>query len=447
MYRDNTLSKRDFFLSQICWLIIVWLWYKPTLFKCIDSFSLKKSGFIFIAICFACILVGSIMQFKRRRNYVSVCCNISSAYGLYSVLAYWAIKKRIIMIVMVIAIALAAIYAIIILSAKIKKKECAKVIIRRRLIRTSVGVNSIISYGIVVMLIILGINSTIGNTLFVPDVQAKSWKDIGTKETIEDSLETLRLLISDSWDSLDVDEKLSVLQTVANIEQNYLGIPHELNVRTENTRPRVAGYYDDSRHEITVSLEALMNDEPYELVNTICHEAHHAYAYRMVDAYNELDDDLKGLCIFSDVEQYKSEFADYIDSMEDEEGYYYQMCEINARNYAKDETKLYFTVIKEYMEDNTSNDGHIGKEEIIETIDGELKYYSYIISSSGHKGVIERDTGKIIVEPIYKDVIADLEYQDIQEDVDMVSFIVRDDNDEVNSYAYCWPENDQIIIP
>ena len=58
-------------------------------------------------------------------------------------------------------------------------------------------------------------------------------------------MDTILLLQEDEWEKLSAQERLDVLQTVANIEQRYLGLPNELNVGVANLDADILGYYTD----------------------------------------------------------------------------------------------------------------------------------------------------------------------------------------------------------
>ena len=98
------------------------------------------------------------------------------------------------------------------------------------------------------------------------------------------------MLQEDEWEKLSAQERLDVLQAVANIEQRYLGLPNELNVGVANLDADILGYYTDKTHEIIVSADSLLYDSPWEVLDTICHEAYHSYQYRLVEALNGADE-------------------------------------------------------------------------------------------------------------------------------------------------------------
>lgn len=169
------------------------------------------------------------------------------------------------------------------------------------------------------------------------------------EQTIENNMETLSLLYGEFWDKLSADEKLALLQTVADIEQNYLGLPYRLNVGVEELSGGLSGCYSDVDHSITVNRDHLLYDSAKSLINTIAHESYHSLQFRILDVYENASEESKSLIIFSPAVKYKDEFSNYIEGDEDYEAYYSQQCEADARNYARNETTRYFESVYYYL--------------------------------------------------------------------------------------------------
>ena len=86
-----------------------------------------------------------------------------------------------------------------------------------------------------------------------------------------------------------------------------------------------------------------------EVLNTCLHEAFHSYQYRLIDAYNSTDEDVKSLRMYKRAVSYIEEFSNYIDGNKDFNGYYEQLCETDARNYAEDAVEDYYNKIYKYL--------------------------------------------------------------------------------------------------
>lgn len=82
-----------------------------------------------------------------------------------------------------------------------------------------------------------------------------------------------------------------MLQTVANIERQYLGISHELNVAVANLDEHILGHYDEKTHEIVIVLDHLMNDYTSKVLASVCHEVAHGYQYCLVSVLENLPEE------------------------------------------------------------------------------------------------------------------------------------------------------------
>ena len=120
----------------------------------------------------------------------------------------------------------------------------------------------------------------------------------GVSQTISNNIDTVLLLREEEWSQLTTQEKLDTLQTVANIEAHYLGLPNELNVGIANLGEYTLACYNDNTHTISIDLNHLENDSVYDVLDSCCHEAYHSYQHRLVEAYNAADENSKGLRIY-----------------------------------------------------------------------------------------------------------------------------------------------------
>lgn len=402
MDEKNTQGEIRFIIEHALWMFIAWLWYKNTLFKCLDTHSLKESRMILFALLLCCSILGILLEMKRQRNGISVLMNLLGGFGLYSVFSYLPIWRKQIMITLIFAVILSATYSLFILCHRIKNRSKLKKILVQRIIKSFTGFRNIMCVGLAVIMISIGIRVVFGTSLLRPTVAPAKQSNI-KEQTIANNMETLLLLKEDRWKALSVEEKLGVLQTVANIEQRYLGLPNELNVGTAKLREGVKGQYSDFAHEIIVDMDSLLNASTRELVDTIAHEAYHSFQHRMVDAYDEASDDLKPLLLYYDATQYKEEFANYKDGSNDLCGYYSQKCESIARRYASNTVDEYFDRINEYLttvEANTSN----GKKESYQFLEDAEWYDSGIARYIGENGLIGyvEISGKEITEPMFQ---------------------------------------------
>ncbi len=343
------MSRTLFIFYHIWWGFIAGIWYYNLLFCCIRGMSLRNSRIVLVLTVTLSIIILTFLQLKRNRNSLAIAADLTAGYGLYTIAAYHDKYPGLIFVTFTASLVLSLFYFILIMFRRIQAEKHKNVIIRFRLKNTLTGCRNILCAGFAVMMLLAGLNS-----FFLISPQGK--KDAGAEnkvpeeQTIAANMETLILLSDENWNALNEEEKLQVLQTIANIERHYLGLPHELTVRVSDTEEdKLCGYYYDRTHEITINRTHLMADPSYALVDTIAHEAYHALQHRMVEAYEEADEEAKNLILFYDASVYSEELRNYKNGSEDFRDYYSQKCEEDARNYAKTATEEYFRRISEGM--------------------------------------------------------------------------------------------------
>lgn len=346
---SNIFSKQSFIFYHIIWTLISFLLYKNTIFRCIDNYSLSHSKLIFWCIIISICLFGIILDIENSRNRFNIFLNTVSGFGLYTILAYIQIKKTLIIITLSVVAVLAIGLGIYIICRKIKNKMNSKRIIKKRLVRSLSLTRHLLYFGFAVIICCSCVspffNSTIINTTAKPAVQ-----DNLSEQSLSNNIETLKYLQDDLWKDLSAKEKLNVLQTVANVEQRYLGLPNELNVCTANLSEGVLAEYRDSTHQITINLDNLLNSSSWKLLNSVCHEAYHCYEHRLVDVYSSAKAENQSLKIFYHTNSYIEEFSNYISGSPEDFNYYYnQISEKDARDYADEAVMDYRKRIMEYI--------------------------------------------------------------------------------------------------
>ena len=146
--------------------------------------------------------------------------------------------------------------------------------------------------------------------------------------------QTILLLHDETWFSLSDQEQIDVLQIVADIETNYMGIPSVsvINCHLEN---RTIGAYDHTTRSVQIDLEKHSGYQPIEYENTVLHECRHAFQHDCVDSLDWSDPDVLTGIYYAQARKWRSEHANYISLVEDREAYYDQAIEIDARQYSE----------------------------------------------------------------------------------------------------------------
>lgn len=347
----NTIDKLEFFIYQYFWCSLMFMLYSRILFKPIGDWSLKKSYITLVIIILFIIPFFVVLECKKRRNHYSIFLNIFSAFGLYIILSYIDTRKKLIFFILNISICLSLLSIDRIMNQKVICKKHIKKVIFKRIQNSLIATNMIFGIGMAFIIVIVSIDTFLVKNTSKTDIEIKDINNFPAEERdLDNNYDTIELLRPNRWEKLSTDEKITVLQTICTIEQEYLGLPNKLSLTAINIDNGVLGnYYDNPYPHININLKHLESDDSKSVLNTVLHEIYHSFQYRLCDAYDKINDEkLKTLRAFRKVYLYKSNFANYIAASKD--GYYEQIVETEARAYAANAAEYYF---KRILDDTT----------------------------------------------------------------------------------------------
>jgi len=347
---------KEYIRFNIFYTFIGMIWYQYTLFKKVAGLSLMESRVLLWIMVALALFLGIYVGIRSGcLSGASMFANVVTPFGLYCAISYFSINTKLIIGILVGATSLSALYVFLVFIRKIKCRHRKKKIIKRRIQKAFAGCRIIFSGSFTVIILYIGSNLLFGSSVVQASVEAKNYTS-GSEHSMEVSLETLLCLQPERWDDLTVQDRVDVLQTIANIEAWYLGIPNELNIGVRNLPEGTSGYYRDSTHEIVISTDHLLYGDVEELLDTVCHEAYHCYEHRLVEVYGGAEERLKSLRIFKNTDSYMQEFNNYINGKEDYSAYYSQICEQDAREYAENAVAEYYEYIDAVISNEISVD-------------------------------------------------------------------------------------------
>ena len=346
--KDNSYDFGEYILENLAYAVIGFIWYKNILLRCLADMTYDQSRQALISMIAIVGTIGIIVNLGKNRNGRSTFANIALPFGIYTAIAYMSVYKLAFIIALVCPTVMACLFVILIMSRHIKSKKHLPRILLDRIRQAISWTQFFFAVGLSFVMVIIGIGALWGSSILQPTVAAITQKEI-EQDTIANNIDSILLLQEDLWQELSVQEKLDVLQIVANIERRYLGIPHELNVGVANIGEHTLGYYNDKKHEIISSFDSLVNDSAAEVLDTICHEAYHGYEHCIASTLEDIPEESQNLRLFKDARNYADEFSDYKSNEQDFYDYYYQECEQDAREYAKNAVFDYYWRIDEYL--------------------------------------------------------------------------------------------------
>ena len=151
------------------------------------------------------------------------------------------------------------------------------------------------------------------------------------------------LLREEVWVDLTLAERMNVLEWIAAVEGDALGLPFAVQVTEGELEDRVQGTYRNQERQITLSRKLVRNGSALEVLDTLAHELYHAYQYCVVELYQK-NEAYQDMLLFSaaNAEVYCREFENYQSGTEGGfSEYFNQQVEIDARAFAREICEKY----------------------------------------------------------------------------------------------------------
>jgi len=360
MRHKNTLSPLKYSLGSLYWLSLLLLLYGNTLFCSLPGMN-HAASFRILA---GSVIVGGIFSFlltyKRKRNYLSIVCTLSLAFGPYFLVSFWNINRKPLILAGHITATFTACYTFLVVFNYLRERaEGTSHASGWRCFSACVQADVTISLLVLASLMVITVARPLAGLPIIEAEKRPVLTSISADaegETISKNMATILLLEETEWSKLDVPARLQVMKTIADIEANYLGID-KLNVCTDVLPEIKLGHYTDVNQTITLNLSHLSNATAHTMLSTLCHECFHAYQHRLIDLFRDLDEDSRQLLLFQKIALYNDEFENYVSGEDDYAAYNAQRCEADSDNYADDAVDEYYYRIYQYNLENS-----IGKE-------------------------------------------------------------------------------------
>lgn len=314
--------------------------YRVILLRCVGSLDYFESIDAFCTLMGVFALFGFAVSCGKHRNAISVFINTVTPLELFTVASYYRTVPVLIWSFVALAVVLSLAYVIPTFAKKIKNEAQRKKIIALRIKRSFMFTRLVTAFCLFVPVLVLACGIVFRFKLVSPATEPVE-NPVKMRDEIENNSEVIKYTEEKAWKKLSTKEKLNVLQSVADIEAAHLGVPYGLKVITSVLSAGTVASYDDKNHKIAIDADHLEHSAVSDVVNSVCHEARHAYQYCVCEMYINLTDEQKELLIFHDVEALVYNFSDYKSGTVDYDEYSSQQCEVDAREYAESRIEFY----------------------------------------------------------------------------------------------------------
>ena len=146
------------------------------------------------------------------------------------------------------------------------------------------------------------------------------------------------------WKDYSVQEKITLLQELGDLEAQRLGIP-SVPIKSEKLSTYMLGAYDWSTKEIWIDLEHLEESPIEDCITTICHEVFHSQQDYLVENI-DWESEITQSEYFSEARAWRDNASNYQSAIAtDYDTYAQQPLEASAAAYAEEETALILSYI------------------------------------------------------------------------------------------------------
>lgn len=343
--KKNTMDSIDYiqnyaFAGEMCLLA-----YYYTVFVSLQGYTVTQS-LLFLEAALLCGLVVDLLPVLRIvRNGWSILATMFFLLGGYTFVTYYRNNPGLYLGILAVAAVVTIGYPVWVFTRKKNAEAERQKRFRIRMRNSSMGVKAVAAVaGIFFILCSAAIK-------YIPQAENVLYKTVYTDaDALEAHIEELQSLKPENYATLTVDEKIQLLQVVADIEGRYLGLDTRITVGCSELKEDVLGYYKDSTKEIQIDTEYL-DSEPREVISLLCHEMYHAAQHEYARIYDKLSQDEKKSYFLTEAAEYAEELKHYKNG---EEGgvheyfaYYTQTLEREARAYGLVSAEQIFDRIEE----------------------------------------------------------------------------------------------------
>lgn len=280
-------------------LISLWL-YQNTLFITLQNQDLQTSQLTLLGCLLFFLLIEFVMDLYQGLEEYHTSRAITNGLGVYMVLSYLPMLSTNMKVVLLGCGCVAVLLFLLCWLKRIKN------ISWETLFESLKKVLNVFMIGFWVIYSGIGWNYCTKGSYLV------AHQPVQENETFNQHLDEFSTLCLKEYDSLNFQERLDFFQKFVNDVAYEYGVPYPLSLGAAPLDGNVLGNYSSSIRSITLDIKHVMEDECYDVMNTVLHEVYHAYQYCMVDLYDKVASEDKELMLFHFAKQYQYETDHYL---------------------------------------------------------------------------------------------------------------------------------------
>ena len=252
---QNNMTRKEYIKEHIIWSLLVFLWFRNLLFRCIPKFTYTESllGFVILSVIVMAICIA--LTWNRNRNYWNLIENIILCWGVFVCITYMNLYHTRIVYVGIATAAISLLLSILVLFRRIRRRDKRNLIIKRRVENVAIlwKRNSAIA-SLVIMLPVATSSLLYGTVL---NSKAEVVKVYGDEHSLKANIEVISDIEPSRWETLSIETKLLVAEKIINCQARYYGLSHEILVGTDDLPTGTLAYYRDSTHQVVIDLSLI----------------------------------------------------------------------------------------------------------------------------------------------------------------------------------------------
>lgn len=341
----NTIDKSSYFANALLYSSLTYSLFTYSFFIHLPGLSAGTSNTILLCMIGTSLILCFALSYLHRRNIVSLFTYITLPFSIYVLLSYRKFFPGRADAAMLITASLLIIYLCFFTFGPIRNKGSRKRAVMRRISRTANSMCFIIAVCLAVFVASIAISTGAGSYIYratLPSVESSQEAD---DWTIANNIDTVRMLEEEVWRTLTPEQKMNVLGVIRNIEIRYLGIDHQVELRSAQLDGTTSGCYNDKRQCIIIDIDHLINAPAADVLQTFLHEIYHCYQYAQIRLLYFVPEEYSDLYLLGKAHDYAYEAENYIDGDEDYAGYISQSLELDACSYSFRSVDEYYAAI------------------------------------------------------------------------------------------------------
>ena len=350
---SKTMTVPEFVCLLIRKIIIALIWCRTFVYRVLPGYS-REASIRTLTIMMVFSLFFVLMISDDERNSLNANRIIVLALGFYTIRSYSVSFKLLIRTLMSIAIFLSFCYSVLVFKQKINCKNTRRraviIIIVKRIRKCLYASSLIMEISMLLLIFSIGLKSYLGTGVITASSPSAVQGTNDVEETFDENKDVIMKLFPFYWERLTTQERVDVMQSICDIETNFLGIKEGITVQSDPLSPSTLGSYSDSQKRIKINLNHIETDPPKEILSILLHEVFHSCENNLAELYNSVPLEFRNLYLLRDASYYAQETVSYISFEEDPEGYKNQRLELDANQYAEVEVQKYFDYIEVLLE-------------------------------------------------------------------------------------------------